>query len=201
VVLKAHTKTQEKKRAILMNALDRFVEKGIEQTSIQMICEATETSVGSLYHHFGNKEAIAAAVYIEGMKDFWQLVNNYLDKATIQNEAEPVVKSLVYANIDWISKNKNWARYIFSNRSVVKTKEQKQVLFDISQDTYQRIEDLFLKFINKKQLKNLPLEIFSPIISGPVHDYARHYFSGRYKKSLQLYKEEFAQATWCAVKK
>ena len=46
------------KRAILGQALDCFNAQGIEATTIEMIRVACETSVGAIYHHFGNKEGL-----------------------------------------------------------------------------------------------------------------------------------------------
>jgi len=194
------TKTQMKKREILLKALECFIKHGVEKTSVQMICESSNTSVGSLYHHFGNKEAIAAAVYIEGMRDIWETTLNYLQNEGDSNGAEQLIKRLVYVNVDWISRHKNWAYYIFQNRSVVHTKEQKKILFDVSVHGYQYLEEQFQKAKYQGEIKALPSQLYVSIIIGPVHDYARHYLSGRYKKSLKAYKEDFANAAWLGVK-
>ena len=51
----------ELKRVILTEALACFLEYGIETTTIEMIRERAQTSVGAIYHHFKNKEGLVAA--------------------------------------------------------------------------------------------------------------------------------------------
>jgi len=50
------------KRIILREALACFNEVGIEATSIETIRARCDTSVGAIYHHFGNKEGLVAAI-------------------------------------------------------------------------------------------------------------------------------------------
>jgi AcrR family transcriptional regulator len=64
-----------------------FTHHGLAGTTIEMICEATETNVGSLYHHFGNKDAIIRAVYFAGLVDFSMLTKSYLSDLGVQQTA------------------------------------------------------------------------------------------------------------------
>ena len=63
-------------QAILAAALDCFNQYGIEGTTIDMIRQQSNASVGSIYHHFGSKEDIAAALFIEGMRQFAQMLRD-----------------------------------------------------------------------------------------------------------------------------
>lgn len=49
--------------AILRTALHLFTTKGYFNTSVHDIRRSADISIGSIYHHFGSKEAIAAALY------------------------------------------------------------------------------------------------------------------------------------------
>src|SRR2546425_484894 len=53
--------------AILSAALGCFVRRGYTATTIEDIRRASGASVGSLYHHFGGKDRIAAALYVDGL--------------------------------------------------------------------------------------------------------------------------------------
>jgi len=194
-------KTQAKKKQILQQALVCFVEHGVQNTSIQMLCEVTNTSVGSLYHHFGNKDAIAARVYVEGMKDFSRLVNQYLQNLQQPDSAESIIKNLVYANVDWISKNKEWTQYLFNNRFVMKSSSEKETLAKNSEEFFKQLKEKISIHIQSGELKDLPENIYHAFISGPVHEYARHYLAGRYRKPIKRYREEFAESAWQALRK
>ncbi len=53
----------QRKEIILYAALDLFTSKGFFSTSVHDIGRHAEVSIGSIYHHFKNKEAIAKALY------------------------------------------------------------------------------------------------------------------------------------------
>ncbi|WP_228145041.1 TetR/AcrR family transcriptional regulator, partial [Acinetobacter baumannii] len=49
-------------------------ESGVEATTIEMIRDRSGASIGSLYHHFGNRERIIAALYLEGIGEYAALL-------------------------------------------------------------------------------------------------------------------------------
>ena len=53
-------------RALIVNtALKLFSDKGYFNTSVQDIKRTADISIGSIYHHFSGKDAIARALYVE----------------------------------------------------------------------------------------------------------------------------------------
>lgn len=48
---------------VLEAALDLFVERGYFGTSVHDIVRESNVSIGSIYHHFGDKEGVARALY------------------------------------------------------------------------------------------------------------------------------------------
>jgi len=202
---KPQAKTLAKKRKILERALSCFSQHGVENTTIDMICQATDTSVGSLYHHFGNKEAIAAAVFIEGMRDFSTLVMEYLSKIepkelSPQQQAEQGIKALVYANVDWISEHPTWAQFVFHHRGMVSKGGAGDTLKTDISAFYRKLTQLMGPLIEQGVVKQLPVQVYGSFISGPVHDYARHYLAGRYPQPLTDFRETFAEGAWQALK-
>lgn len=198
---KPRAKTLEKKQRILNIALECFVKHGVESTTIEMIKDASGMSVGSLYHHFGNKDKIAAEVFIQGMNNFGQLTRQYLEDVSANNgTAEDFVKAIVYANVDWISDNPDWARFVFHHRSVIaKADSDKKLKQDIN-IFYKALKAWFKPFILKQEITHYPEEVIASLISGPTHDYARHWLAGRYSIPLKEYRETFAEAAWLILK-
>lgn len=203
---KPQAKTEAKKRQILVIALQCFTEHGIEGTTIDMIREASGMSVGSLYHHFGNKDKIAAAVFIQGMREFSELLQGYLAQADTpvsldaRGRAEHGVKAIVYANVDWISQQPDWARFVFYHRSIVSKGGGGSKLASDIQLFFQQLITWFKPYAQQGILRSISIELLSSLISGPCHDYARHWLAGRYKTPLAEHREEFANAAWNAVK-
>ena len=50
---------------VLDSALTLFTERGYFSTSVHDIGRAAGVSIGSIYHHFGDKEGIAGALYAQ----------------------------------------------------------------------------------------------------------------------------------------
>lgn len=189
---------KSRKQEILDAALACFTEHGIEATTIDMIRERSGASVGSLYHHFGSKEAIAGALYISALDEHGELQRGLIEKVT---NAEDAVKALVYAYIDWVAANPDKARFVLYSRRAVAKGDNASELAAHSKMRVNDIKNWFRKYVEEGSVKDLPLECYGSLITGPAHDYARLWLAGRAKTELKAYREVFAEAAWDSVKK
>ena len=57
---------EERRQAILMTALNLFVERGFHETKISDIADAVPMSVGLLFHYFGSKEELLKELVTTG---------------------------------------------------------------------------------------------------------------------------------------
>ena len=95
----------ELKRSVLGAALRCFNNNGIEATTIEMIRHECDTSVGAIYHHFGNKEGLVAALFFAAMSDQADLRQRYLESA---QTARDIVNALVFSYVDWVEQVQEW---------------------------------------------------------------------------------------------
>jgi AcrR family transcriptional regulator len=189
---------KSRKQEILEAALECFTENGIDATTIDMIRERSGASVGSLYHHFGSKEAIAGALYISALDEHGELQRELIAPAS---NAEEAVKALVHAYIDWVAANPDKARFVLYSRRSVAKGESAESLAAHSKARVSEIKNWFRKYVEDGSVKNLPLECYGSLITGPSHDYARLWLSGRAKTDIKAYREIFAEAAWDSVRK
>ncbi len=187
-----------RREEIIEAALSCFVEHGVEATTIEMICKSAGASVGSLYHHFGNKEGLAAEVYVAGLRNFQKSMQLALMPIS---EIELAVRTLVYGNIDWIVANPNWANYVFHYRQVLSQAELEMSFRSESMQANIAVWERLNALDTAGQLKELPVEVFYTLIIAPVHEYAKRWLQGRYKPALIDQREIFADAAWSAVSK
>lgn len=191
------TTRKNRKQEILDAALACFTENGVEATTIDMIRERSQASVGSMYHHFGSKEAIAASLYVEALSEHHDYQQSLLEKA---RTAEEGVKAITNAYVDWVSANPEKARFILYNRSVLAKTEQADELKERTRKQYTELLAWFRPFVERGELKKVPQELYASLITGPAHDYARLWLSGRTKTDIKAYREVFAEAAWSTVK-
>ena len=59
-----------RRRRILDVSLELFLDVGVEASAIEDVRRRSGASVGSLYHRFGSKEGIAAAVYVDALHHY-----------------------------------------------------------------------------------------------------------------------------------
>jgi AcrR family transcriptional regulator len=101
------SKPQER---ILHAALELFVKKGYFNTNVPDISKLSRCSVGSIYHHFLNKEEIAKRLYLEGIEQFRQALGEVIDPESgiEQNIREIVIQFLLFAEAHHTLSNYLW---------------------------------------------------------------------------------------------
>jgi AcrR family transcriptional regulator len=191
------TSTLARKHAILEAALDCFTRQGIQATTIEHLCTRAGCSIGSIYHHFGNKEGIASGLFIHGIR---LLHGDLLAGLHRCSTAEESVKAVVLQYSDWVTANPDLARYLLNSRDIVFTDAARQELRRIYHDHLLRIVEWFTPFVLHGEMKLLPPETYIPIISGPIEDYARHWLAGQFRDSPAIAKHVFAEAAWNGVR-
>ncbi|MBN0379368.1 TetR/AcrR family transcriptional regulator, partial [Pseudomonas aeruginosa] len=109
---------------------------GVDATTIEMIRDRSGASIGSLYHHFGNKERIHGELYLAGIGQYAALLEAGFARA---RSAEEMVRLLVTSYIDWVVANPDWARFILHSRGRVEAGELGERLRADNQTHFARI--------------------------------------------------------------
>lgn len=183
--------SSDRHRTIIEAALACFSRHGVEATTIDMIREASGASVGSLYHRFGNKEGIAAEVYMQGLRDFRASLEVRLASVRSLEEA---VRAVVDANIDWIVANPDWARFVFNHRMVLAQADREKAFIEETVASTQKWWADMLKLPGAETLAAKKSPVYASVLTGAVHDYARHWLEGRRKTSPDQLRAQFAAA-------
>ena len=186
------------KREILEQALHCFNDLGVEATTIDAIKARCDTSVGAIYHHFGNKEGILSALFFAAMDDQRQQLERELAGANNLREA---VFCIIESYLDWVAANREWARFLYQARSTLAKGPFQQELKDRNIQNYQKLKEQLIG-LGKGDIKIVqPFEMLFSLIIGPSENYCRAWLSGRVKTSPQEYRKEFAESAWRSLKR
>lgn len=188
---------RSRKDEILQAALACFTDFGVDATTIEMIRDRSGASIGSLYHHFGNKERIIGALYLAGTAEYAALLAEGFAQA---DSAEACVKLLVTSYVDWVVANPDWARFILHSRSRVEASEMGAQLREVNRVNFRRILDALAVYRAQGLFKAMPVDCFTSVVIGPTHDFARHWLAGRTQTSLAECRELLAQVAWDSVR-
>ena len=186
-----------RKDEILQAALACFTDFGVDATTIEMIRDRSGASIGSLYHHFGNKERIIGALYLAGTAEYAALLAEGFAQA---DSAEACVKLLVTSYVDWVVANPDWARFILHSRGRVEASEVGAELREVNRVNFRRILDALAVYRAQGLFKAMPVDCFTSVVIGPTHDFARHWLAGRTQTSLAECRELLAQVAWDSVR-
>ena len=186
-----------RKDEILQAALACFTDVGVDATTIEMIRDRSAASIGSLYHHFGNKEGIIAALYLQGTGEYAALLEQGFAQA---ESAEACVRLLVTSYIDWVVANPEWARFILHSRGRVEASELGGQLRKANQEHFARIQQALAGYREQGMFKDMPADCFASLIIGPTHDFARNWLAGRSRTELADCRELLANAAWDSVR-
>ncbi len=185
------------KETILSSALSCFMEKGVEQSSIADIRDRSGISVGSIYHHFGNKDGIVVALFLSGMQDHSRNQELALSKAQGAKEG---IYAIVTCYIDWIAAHPDWARFVFRYRSLVENSDLAERNESQKREHFKRLKAWFAPHIESGDIQKLPFEVYHSLIIGPAQDFALRWLAGKTKGALSDYRELYAEAAWQALK-
>ncbi len=188
--------TRARKASVLQAALSCFAELGIEGTTVHDIRRKADCSIGSIYHHFGSKDGIAEELFLDGIQ---KLNQGMLRKFRGCDNAADSVHAVVDYYCEWSTRNQQLARYLHS-RDIDFSPTAKARLKDIHRAYITAVFTWFAPFLERGEMRLLPVDAYVPLISGPVQEHVRRWLSGDHTNPPRRVKKLFADAAWNAVK-
>jgi AcrR family transcriptional regulator len=186
-----------RREAILSAALECFSERGFAATTIEEIRRRSDASIGSIYHHFGGKEGLAAELYVEGLRDYQQGVVRALERS---RGAEAGIRALVHHHLRWVERNPRLAQFLMNRRETELRLATEQRVRELNRAFFPRVGRWFERHVEAGTLRAVSPELWEPVLLGPSQEFARLWLAGRVRTSLRRARRELAEATWSAVR-
>ena len=168
-----------------------FEEHGYAATTIEQIAARSGASNGSIYHHFGAKEGIASALYVQILRDYQRGVARTIRRGT---GAERAIKALVRHHLRWVERHPVEARFLLHSGAGVAAKDE---VAAANRELYDAFDAWMV--VNREALRQLPREVFFAVAIGPAHELSRGWLAGRVP-SLRRLEAALAEAAWRAVR-
>jgi AcrR family transcriptional regulator len=179
----------ERKREILDAALRAFTDKGYAAATVADVRELSGASTGSIYHHFGDKEGLAAALYVEGLRDYQRGILAVLNR---EADAERGVKALVRHHLRWVAAHPDLARFLLAGRPRGDPPE----LTAMNREVFAATAAWF----ERQGLRRLPGDVLYAVLIGPAQEFCRHWLEGRTRSSIRTAERALAEAAWRALR-
>jgi AcrR family transcriptional regulator len=168
--------TRSRRRAILDAALACFLRKGFDAATIEHIRDASGASFGSIYHHFGSKQAIAAALYVEGLEDLGAALR-------LAMHSQPTVadglQALVRSYFDWMMTHRDLGLFLLRVATADQGGQEAEEIDAVNRRYRRELVEWLQPFIERGEVVRLPDDVYASVIYGPSSHFARHWLAGR----------------------
>jgi len=186
-----------RKHEILDAALRCFLKHGVEATTIEQIRQASGASLGSIYHHFGSKEAIALAVYAGAVQEYQ---GHVLARLRAANSAQAGVRAMVAAHLEWTEANANLSLYLTRVEMADGSRPTAGRIAELLQTFFQAVYDWFQPFIETGEMKRVAPALYVPLVLGPTSSFARHWLAHRLALDMSEVAETLAESAWNSLR-
>jgi len=184
---------QASRRSVLRHALTLFNANGVEATTIDDLRQASRQSVGTIYHHFKNKEGLVAALFFVALDDQSRAI---AESIAGLNDGQAVIEALIECYTAWITAQPECAYFVFLARDAVAQGAYGAELVERLQARYKPIDDLLAREADAGRILPLPVDLIPSLVLGATEFYARGWLAGRRQATPASHAKRFATAAW-----
>lgn len=187
-----------RRQAILDAALECFLLKSVAGTTIDELRLKSGASVGSLYHHFGSKEGLAAELYLDTLREHQEA---FIEALVASRSARAGVEGAVQRHLHWVAANPKRASYLFHCREPEVTAASDKAATELNVRFYAQAAEWLRNHVEQKRIRALPPGLYHALWMGPSLEFARQWLAGpRRRADLLAAEMPLANAAWAALK-
>lgn len=181
---------------VLRAAAAVFAKHGIRGGSIHTIARRSRVSIGSIYHHFGDRDGVARALFALQLDSLLAHVAPAFAGATTARQA---LDAFVDAYLEWVKQNPQAARFVFFAGPAELPAQERGPLDEGKAARMAPMVARVQSFVQAGVLRDMPLPVFEVVVVAPVAELARRYVSGHEGLLEPAYVQALKEALWRSV--
>ncbi len=185
-----------RRQSILDAALDAFLAKGFEATTLEDIRARSGASTGSIYHLFRGKEHIAGVLFAESLRSYQ---SGQIEAIRAGATAEEAVKAAVTYYLRWVEAQPDLARFLLVTPKSKLESAVRDELLAMNRAFLRAIGEAVAGFVRAGALRRLSPDLFSALVMGPSHEFARSWLAGTARATMDEAVPVLADAAYRAV--
>ncbi|MCB0320570.1 MAG: TetR/AcrR family transcriptional regulator [Bdellovibrionales bacterium] len=186
------------RQRILAAALKLFVEQGYFNTNVPDLSRDSHCSVGSIYHNFKNKEEVATALYLEGIKAFRSAI--YMSVKDM-NDTQAFIKRLITSFLKFSEANHQLSKYLWLSRH---NEFMTGIIHHPTRVGYdplgRKLTQVIRTGIRHGELQPLKANIIWSILFGVPVGYVRDWLDGYNSEAPGTVADTIAESCWRALR-
>lgn len=160
---------------VLDAALAQFAEHGFAGFTIHAIVERSGVSLGSIYHHFGSMDGVAAALYARSMGQLLDAIVVDVERA---RSARSGIVALVRAYLRFTANHRAAALFIHASSYQGFLPAHVEVIAAAKTERIARLFAWLRPHVEERRIVALPEPLFEALVIGPIAEVARRHLAG-----------------------
>ena len=178
-------------------ALQAFGEIGYDAVSVAEIRARAGVSNGSFFHHFGSKEGLAAALFLDGIERYQADVLRHLHGAA--QDARAGIAALIEGHLRWVEDNRPMARFLFEQSGPAWSDPVAAKLAAANARFFGAIDGWRRPLVRAGALADVPGAVFFALLIGPAQVLCRGWLTGQLDRGPADYAGDLIAAAQAAL--
>jgi AcrR family transcriptional regulator len=166
---------EETRQRLLDAALAVHESVGTEGFTVQAVLAESGVSLGSLYHHFGSFDGLAAALYTRCMA---ALLDTIVDSLARARTPRGGVRAVVTAYLTFVTKQPAQARFIHASAYTAYLPAHAEEIAAMKQPRMARMAAWLAPHVATGSIVDLPDPLTEMLLIGPVAELSRRWLNG-----------------------
>ncbi|MFJ9431555.1 TetR/AcrR family transcriptional regulator [Streptomyces sp. NPDC101490] len=166
---------------ILATALRVYAESGQQGFTVNAVTKAGKVSLGSLYHHFGSFDGLAAALYIQCMGKLFDEMNEALRRS---RTARTGVRAVVQAYLRFTQEQREAALFLHASAYSGSLALHAEEIRAAKEVMTAPMNEWLRARMEKGEVAPMPGSVVEVLVMGPVAEAARRWLSSTYDLDL-----------------
>jgi AcrR family transcriptional regulator len=185
-----------RQEVILGAALRLFNRRGFAATSIDDLRKTSGASVGSIYHHFGGKEGVAAELYVRALESYQQDVLELIRENPTAREG---IDGIVHHHLEWVEAHPDEARFLLMRSPEVLLASKKRVRA-LNRVFFGEVFSWLDRQASAGRIRKVPRHLIFTLVIGPSQELSREWLEGRVDEPLTAAADLLADAAWYSIR-
>lgn len=188
--------SRSSRQRALAAALELFDAQGVAGTTIEQVRDRAGLSIGSLYHHFGSRDGLVAALYDDLLARYRAMIAEELGS---REDARALLDGFVQAHIGWAVTNPAAARFLAGHRRDPAVARDETRLQQGTTDFLRPLLARLKPAISAGSIRSLPPELLLSLVIGPVQTWLRLWLDGQTGLKPETAAKRIADLVWAAL--
>ncbi|MGA5640600.1 TetR/AcrR family transcriptional regulator [Streptomyces cinereoruber] len=183
---------------LLTAALRVYAESGHEGFTVHAVTRASGISAGSLYHHFGSFDGLAAALYARCMK---QLFEQMVTALTRSRTGRTGVRALVTAYLRFTEEHADAALFLHASAYSGYLDAHAEEIRAAKESFRQSVAAWLRPRIEAGEIAPVPEALIEAVVIGPIAEVARRWLSSTYEVDLAEARRVLPDLIWQSLRR